>query len=253
MQGEVKKLKKKLSKLTQDRGASLTTGKNSNKGPIKNKKGELIECFICKGNHFKKDCPKQQATETETTQSTPSGSGDGSQSGDGAKTAKLAGSGLTHEVDKKTTEAIKAKLATLPARENIADDAKHTVTVDGKVTAKYCRHHGKFVRGKRAHFTPECTLPDNKKFAYQPRAGGNMASVSPENTPSPSPAPPYDREISGPADSHLIQCGPRTYYDFSNMQRTYRSETNLAAVNEEDEEDTFGEWFHALSKEYGGH
>jgi hypothetical protein len=34
---------------------------------------------------------------------------------------------------------------------------------------------------------------------------------------------------------------------------TYRSETNLAAVNEEDEEDTFGEWFHALSKEYGGH
>jgi hypothetical protein len=79
-----------------------------------------------------------------------------------------------------------------------------------------------------------------------------MASISPENTPSPSPAPPYDIEPSGPANHHLIQCSPRSYYDFSNMPIIDHPETNLAAIDEEDEEDTIGGWFHALSKEYGG-
>jgi hypothetical protein len=166
---------------------------------------------------------------------------------------KLAGSGLTHEVDKKTSKAIKTKFATLPSREHITDDAKHSITIDGKVTAKYCCHHGNFVRGKKAHFTSECKLPDDKKFAYQPRAGGNMASVSPKNTPSPSPAPPYDREISGSTDLHLIQCSPRSYYDFSNMPIVDHPESNLAVIDEEKEEDTVDGWFHALSKKYGGH
>jgi hypothetical protein len=51
----------------------------------------------------------------------------------------------------------------------------------------------------------------------------------------------------------LIQCGPRTYYDFSNMsRRTENPETNLAVIDElDDSDDDSGGWFTALSKAYG--
>jgi hypothetical protein len=75
MQGKVKKLKKELGKLTQDRGANSTSGRSSGTGPVKNRKGELIKCFNCKGNHYKKDCPTNPGLETETTQSSLSSSG----------------------------------------------------------------------------------------------------------------------------------------------------------------------------------
>ena len=67
MQGKVKKLKKQLAELTQDRSASSTSGGGggSSKGPIKNKKGELVECYKCKGNHYKKDCPELAASDTD--------------------------------------------------------------------------------------------------------------------------------------------------------------------------------------------
>jgi hypothetical protein len=69
MQGKVKKLKKQLAELTQDRSASSTSGGGggSSKGPIKNKKGELVECYKCKGNHYKKDCPELAASDTDAT------------------------------------------------------------------------------------------------------------------------------------------------------------------------------------------
>ena len=70
MQGEVTKLKEELGKLTQDRSASSTHGgKSTNSGPIKNKKGELVECFNCKGNHFKKDCPNLTSTDESPSSS----------------------------------------------------------------------------------------------------------------------------------------------------------------------------------------
>jgi hypothetical protein len=273
MQGEVKKLKEELDKLTQNRSASSTNGANGGKkkhggsaGPIKNKKGELVECFNCKGNHYKSNCPNQTDTNSNSNGSNSNGSGGsgggsqngGNSSGGGSTTPNLAGSGLTQEVDLKTSAAIKTKTATLPPREQIPDDAKHTVSVDGTVTAKYCRHCGKFVRGKKAHFTADCKLPENRRFAFQPRAAGNMASVPPAGSPSPSPAPPH--EPSGPPDSHLIQCSPRTYYDFSNMSRLEQPASNLAVVDEveegfeqpEAEDDASGtSWLLALSKDYG--
>ena len=270
MQGEVKKLKEELDKLTQNRSASSTNGgkkkHGGSAGPIKNKKGELVECFNCKGNHYKSNCPNQTDTNSNSNGSNQNGSGGpgggsqngGNSNGGGSTTTKLAGSGLTQEVDLKTSAAIKTKLETLPPREQIPDDAKHTVSVDGTVTAKYYRHCGKFVRGKKAHFTPECTLPEQKKCAYKPRAAGNMTSVSPTGSPSPSPAPPH--EPSGPPDSHLIQCSPRTYYDFSNMSRLEQPASNLAVVDEveegfeqpEAEDDASGtSWMNAISKDYG--
>ena len=253
MQSEVTKLKEELGKLTQDRSANSTKGGNSTKsGPIKNKKGELVECFKCKGNHYKKDCPKNGTSESPSNGASNSNSGSGRTggnqggSGNNSSTPKTTSSGLTPEVDKKTTEAIKAKMETLPPREQIPDDAKHSITVDGTVTAKYCRHHGKFMRGKAAHFTPECKLPDAKKCAYQPRAAGNMANVL-------NQMPAVHSEPSGPPDSHLIKCGPRTYFDFSNMSRRYENpETNLAVIDEvDDSDDDSGGWFTALSKAYG--
>jgi hypothetical protein len=263
MQGEVKKLKKQMAELTQDRSASSTGGGGgSSKGPVKNKKGELVECYKCKGNHYKKDCPELAASDTEATSDTSSsnssrrGSKKGKRSPKKDSDPKLAGSGLTHEVDKKTSDAIKIKLESMPARENVPDDAKYTITIDGNVTAKYCRHHGKFMRGKAAHFTADCRLPEERRVPFQARAAGNMASASPEASPSPSPAPSL--EPSGPANHHLIQCSPRTYYDFSNMHRIEAPETNLAVIEEDDldsdeEEVSFGGWFQTLSKDYGGH
>ena len=109
-------------------------------------------------------------------------------------------------------------------------------TTDGTVTAKYCRHHGKFTRGKSAHFTPNCKLPDHKKFAFVPRAAGNMALVSPAVLTSPSPAP--NREPSGPANHLMIPCGPRTYFDFSNMPALECPESNFATVDEASEGDS---------------
>ena len=254
MQGEVTKLKEELGKLTQDRSANSTRGGKSTKtGPIKNRKGELVECFNCKGNHYKKDCPTQKGTnesKSNGASNSTSGSGrnGGNQGGTGnnSSTPKQTSSGLTPDVDKKTTEAIKTKMETMQPREQIPDDAQHSITVGGKVTAKYCRHHGKFMRGKAAHFTSECRLPDEKKFAYQPRAAGNMANVLNQTVAANS-------EPSGPPNSHLIQCGPRTYYDFSNMsRRTENPETNLAVIEElDDSDEDSGGWFTALSKVYG--
>jgi hypothetical protein len=180
MQGEVKKLKKELDKLTQDRGANSASGKSSGKGPIKNIKGDLIGCYNCKGNHYKKNCLTNPGLDNETTQSSSNSSGNNSGQRSGCEStekSKYAGSGLTHEMNKKTSETIKTKMPTLPYRENIADDAKYSITIDGKVTAKYCCHRGKFVRGKKAHYTAECKLSEDKRFAYQPRAADNMASI----------------------------------------------------------------------------
>jgi hypothetical protein len=105
---------------------------------------------------------------------------------------------LSSEVDEKTSATIKIKMETFSPRESVPDDAKHTVSVNGTVAAKYCRHHGKFTRGKSAHFTPDCKLPDHKKFVFVPGAAGIMALVSPAVLTFPSPAP--NREPSGPAN-----------------------------------------------------
>jgi hypothetical protein len=267
MQGEVKKLKEELGKLTQDRSASSTKGSKNNggsAGPVLNKKGEPVVCFKCKGNHYQANCPiggddaNSNSNGSDDTGSQTPGSGDqsnGSQGGNGNDSGKQPKSnGLTSEEMTKTQAAIATKKETMPPRENVPDDAKHHVTVDGKVTAKYCRHCGRFVKGKNAHYTSDCRLPDSRKFAYVPRAGGNMASASPLSSPPPSPAPPY--EPSGQPDSSLIQFSPRTNYDFSYMSRLERSESNLAVVDEaqddEAEEWMPQSWLQMLSKDYGG-
>ena len=86
MQGEVKKLKEELGKLTQDRSASSTKGSKNNggsAGPILTKKGEPVVCFKCKGNHYQVNCPNGGDANSTSNGSTGTGSqtsGSGSQS-----------------------------------------------------------------------------------------------------------------------------------------------------------------------------
>jgi len=254
MQGEVKKLKEELDKLTQDRSASSTTSKKGKKkdsstGPLKTKKGELVVCHHCKGNHWNRDCPNNDANSNSNgSNGTGSGSGDsGTQNGgDSKRKKKKTPIGLSKEVDEKTIAAAKQKMESMPPREQIPDDAKYTITIDGTVTAKYCRHCGNFCRGARAHFTPDCR--NRTKFAYQPAVAGNLASVTP------NPAPPH--ESSGPPNSHLIQCSPRMSYDFSDMTCSSQPSSNLAVVDEADDEEAEHDWMpnawiNLLSKDYG--
>jgi hypothetical protein len=138
MQGEVKKLKEDLNKLTQNRSASSTRSNRrqtgGSTGPIKNKKGELVECFICKGNHYKNNCPNNtgsaNSNSSPTTGSNSSGGGSqqsGNQSGGDPTKKKKQRNGLTPEVDAKTIAAAKKKMETMLPREQVPDDAQHTV------------------------------------------------------------------------------------------------------------------------------
>ena len=124
----------------------------------------------------------------------------------------------THGLDEATNSAVqaqlKAKFESMPERKHIPDDAEHTIQVNGQVVAKYCRHCGRFGKGKHAHFTtdhkgrkmqfqyqapsgsplppPLGTLPGTAALAPPPgpplvTVGGHLASAS---TAAPPPCPP---------------------------------------------------------------
>ena len=48
-------------------------------------------------------------------------------------------------------------MLTMPARASISDSAQHSISIDGKILAKCCRHCGRFVKGASAHFTKDHT------------------------------------------------------------------------------------------------
>lgn len=87
--------------------------------------------------------------------------------------------GLDDDTVAKLLELTQAKLATMPPRENIPDSAEYSISVDGRVVAKYCRHCGRFVKGASQHFTKEHTGTRNI-FAYTGPAS------------APTSAPPLD-------------------------------------------------------------
>ena len=60
-------------------------------------------------------------------------------------------------------KAIKDMEATLPERKHIHDDTVYCVTIGGKDWAKYCRHCGRFVKGRSMHTTKE----HNGKFKFK--------------------------------------------------------------------------------------
>lgn len=84
----------------------------------------------------------------------------------------------------------KAKLESMPTRENIPDDAEYNVMHQGKIVAMYCRHCGRFSKGASKHYTKDHT-GTRSIFPYQAPATPALASVPsvPSETPRVSFAP----------------------------------------------------------------
>ena len=247
MQGEIKRMKQEMTKLQQDREATSTKGNNSSNGGGGGSSKE-VKCFECGGSHYKSQCPKLQ------------GNNDSNSSNNSEKQQPKP-NGLGAELNKKITAACKEKFKTMPKRADITKDAQYKITIDGKDVAKYCKVCGRFVRGDNAHFTTEHKRP--KKPEDTPRAGGNMAAVTPPSSPPPSQE--ADREPTGPANSHLIKCSPHTYFDFSAMPVVDRPHNgdppaaaggklaaNNATTNASDDDSCAPGWLHAISKGYAG-
>jgi hypothetical protein len=118
--------------------------------------------------------------------------------------------GLDDATHSKVLALCKAKLATMPARENIPDEAEYSVLLDGKVVAQYCRHCGRFTKGASQHYTKTHT-GTRLQFAYQGPApslpaaalpapvpvAGNVAHFSPTAAASPpsAPVPSIDNQV----------------------------------------------------------
>ena len=161
----------------------------------------------------------------------------------------------------------KEKQATLPPIKDIPKEAEHSVTLDGKIVAKFCRHCKRFNIGATAHYTSEHTK--------KPKPNGAQALVA-AVSPVPSPTPP-DSEVApfpdptvdpncvptGPP-SHMVRFGPRTHFDFSNMGSISRPTEpepstvlggNLAVFCQPTGDDSSDEelsYLGALSKGYAG-
>ena len=106
--------------------------------------------------------------------------------------------GLNEAVLKELNILIKAKVPELPQRAHITDDAVYSVTTtDGKGTASYCRHCGRFTKGATAHTTeehkgtihrfphdPNAPPETEKKNDAAPAAGASaQLALVPENQP----------------------------------------------------------------------
>lgn len=96
---------------------------------------------------------------------------------------------------------------TMPARENIPDDAEYSVPMDGEIVAKYCRHCGRFTKGASQHYTKAHT-GTRLQFAYQgpasapsptvapaPVVAAALANLSPTGTPTFADVPQIDTQV----------------------------------------------------------
>ena len=83
--------------------------------------------------------------------------------------------GLSKEVSEECSRLIKEYK--LSDRAHIADDAEHHISVNGAIVAKHCRHCGRFVKGKNAHYTKG--HKGKNRYAYKP----------PTSAPAPAPGP----------------------------------------------------------------
>lgn len=151
------------TKLSQDRSQKSSGGNSGGK-----------VCYDCQSpNHFRGDpsCPKKATT--------PPGDNPADRHNK---------HGLPDEVNSKLPELIKAKFLTMPARENIPDEAQYDLKIDGKIVAKYCRHCGRFVKGASQHYTPE-HKGTRFKFSYVGPASNQVPALAAVGAATPAPAP----------------------------------------------------------------
>ena len=203
MQAKVSYLEKEMTKLSQDRSAGSSTG-NSDKKKVP----PHVKCRICGDNHYANQHHKFVNDSSSTASSTGSSnnSSTNSNSGSSNTTNSKRGTpthGLSDEVNKRCNELIKEKLKSMPSREQIPDDAKHSIEVDGKTVAKYCRHCGRFSKGSSQHYTSE--HKGQRKFPYKGSSSGE-----------PKKAAGLQAADKG-ASAGLVRFGPATSYDFNTM------------------------------------
>ena len=134
MQAKIKELKQSL---VQDRTKTSTSKPKTD-----------VTCYECgEKGHIKPDCPKLKAAgKTGKASSTPSSNSTKSDSA-----SKGSKSSDSNDEATKINQAIKEKLKNHPS--SIEDDAKLTVTVNGKVVTKYCKQCKHYTKGSSTHFT----------------------------------------------------------------------------------------------------
>ena len=183
LQAEVKDIKSKMAKLTQDRSASSTSNSKGKRGKA---------CFDCGDpNHFRgdPDCPKRKDPQSKSSQGIL-------KNGSSSKSVWFSSDTKSNSDDNasKLTQLIKAKLKTMPSRKDMPADAEYKVKMDGKVVAEFCQKCRRFTKGDKMHGTKEHV----KKKASSLMARTTSPSVSSSSEPEPSPpsvvsfSPPVD-------------------------------------------------------------
>ena len=217
MQAKVNYLEKEMTKLSQDRSASSSTG-NSNKKKIP----PHIKCHVCGGNHYANQHNRFVNDGSSTASSNGSSNGSTNSSNNSSNGSSNSSNskrgtpthGLSDDVNKKCNELIKEKIKSMPSREQIPDDAKHHIDVNGKTVAKHCRHCGRFSKGSSQHYTSE--HKGQKKFPFKGSSSGESKKAA---------------GLQASSSAGLVRFGPNTTCDFSAMAPPSAGSAKLAAAS----------------------
>ena len=180
--------------------ASALVGKSSALATLQAMVGQAVEA-------------KVGAMKQDRSASGSSGGGSQTSSSSGNSSAKKSVTFATPLDDAtfaKLNQLIKDKLATLPVRATIPDDAEYNVAIDGVILAKYCKHCGRFIKGLKAHYTKDHSGTWKRPYKPHEKANsegatapgtvtreGNLASMVGALTPEECvPCPPFDPTLS---------------------------------------------------------
>ena len=225
IQAEVKSLKDEMTKLTQDRNATSTTGTHRRGSNWKADK----KCRGCGGlGHFAKDpeCPlnkdkdSSQSSGSNSSQSTTTTPGGILKEGKYSKKVRIENNppgtnGLTADENAQVSKLIKEKHKALPPRKEISNDDVIDIKLNGKVVAIYCKHCRYFTRGNSKHPTKEHT--------GKPKARGMMAmSSAPVST---------QQSVTSHQSSVCAPIPAPTSYDFSGVPTLQRASGFLTQVS----------------------
>jgi hypothetical protein len=233
------------AKLTQDRTAGGTHGGAG--GPPR-------ACFDCGAlDHFR-GSPACTKSKTAPTGSPPPASNTNPDT-------RKSGHGLPDDLLSQAKDLAKAKLLTMPARENIPDTAEFSILIGDKTVGKYCRHCGRFVYGSSQHTTKE--HKGRQRFPYQEAAAAPAAAAATASVATLLPAVPSVSfslvaavpPVQEPPSLDLASVPQISTDMFLNRQANYdlghtpTIDAHLAMALEDDDEEYF---LAVLGKAYGG-